>query len=130
MREVAPKLKARWVLVSLAVGALLAWADARAQNRPVQPRNQVPCHYVPNGDAVTIACVNGFWQTILPDGTIIEGNGMPDPNATANGSNIVIDGATGGPNIKGGQTVQPPTQVIPTPAPGQSYWYGLPPPQQ
>jgi hypothetical protein len=86
---------------------------------------QVPCWYVPQGIYTVFQCANGYFVTYMPDGTVVDGNGMPDPNATAQGSTIVINQGTGGPT---GQ-VTGPTQVIPTPAPGQFYYYGFPPPQ-
>jgi hypothetical protein len=113
-----------WGLVFGFVIWFLIVGVANAQNRPLRGNNPVPCHYVPNGAAITLQCANGYWHTTLPDGTIIEGNGMEDPNAGLRGSGIPIDG-NGSLNI-GRSAVTPPTQVAPVPAPNQHNLYGLP----
>jgi hypothetical protein len=95
--------------------------------RPGLAQNAVPCRYVPNGSNVTISCANGFWQTTTPDGEVFTGNGMPDPSATAQGSGIVINPATGGPSVGAGPTVTPPTQQLPLLAPHQAETYGFQP---
>lgn len=112
-----------WIAIAVGVWLTLivTTVSVFAQNRG---RNQVPCWYTPNGAAITIQCANGFWSTTMPDGTVVEGNGMTDPNATLRGSSIPLD-SNGGINISRGQ-VTPPTQVAPVPAPGQSNLYGLP----
>ena len=89
----------------------------------------VPCRYVPNGVNTTISCANGFWQTITPEGEVITGNGVPDPNASAAGSTIVINPSTGGPAVGAGPTVTPPTQTLPMLAPYQAEQYGFQPRQ-
>jgi hypothetical protein len=89
----------------------------------------VPCRYVPNGSNTTIACANGYWQTITPEGEVFSGNGVPDPSATAQGSGIVINPATGGPAVGAGPTVTPPTQQLPLLAPYQAEQYGFQPRQ-
>lgn len=114
-------MKYRWIVLGLAVGVGLAIADARAQT--------VQCHYVPNGSNNTIACDNGFWRTITPDGDEFTGMGSGDPSASAQGSGIVINPATGGIDITHGQTVTPPTQVLPQLAPYQAQQYGFTPRQ-
>jgi hypothetical protein len=92
----------------------LAWAE-------------VPCWHVPNGSNVTIQCANGFWQTITPDGEVFTGNGMPDPNATAQGSGIVINPGTGGPQVGPGGGVTAPQGQLPMLAPYQAEQYGFQP---
>ena len=84
---------------------------------------QVPCRYVPNGSNVTLACDNGYWQTTTPDGEVITGHGVGDPNADAAGSNIVINPATSWPT---GQVTAPPQQ-LPLLAPGQANQFGYQP---
>ena len=115
----------RFVYASIAAavvfGIVLAASDSRSQ--------QVPCRYVPNGSNITIACDNGYWQTTTPDGEVFTGAGMSDPNAGAQGSGIVINPATGGIDITHGQTVTPPTQVLPQLAPYQAQTYGFQPRQ-
>jgi hypothetical protein len=111
----------RWILAGAVAGVVLSIGT------PTRAQNNVPCRYVPNGFAVTIVCANGFWQTIMPDGTIEEGNGVFDPNGTVRGSSIPLDG-NGSIRIDRGQ-VTPPTQIIPTPAPGQGALYGYPSPE-
>ena len=91
---------------------------------------QVPCHYIGNGSNITIACANGYWQTITPEGEVHSGNGMPDPSAGAAGSSIVINPATGGPAVGAGPTVTPPTQQLPLLAPYQAEQYGFQPRQE
>lgn len=93
----------------------------------VYGQNAVPCRYVPNGSNVTISCANGFWQTTTPDGEVYTGNGMPDPSASARGSGIVINPATGGPSVGAGPTVTPPTQQLPLLAPHQAESFGFQP---
>ena len=88
---------------------------------------QVPCRYVPNGSNTTIACANGYWQTITPDGEVFTGNGTPDPSATAQGSGIVINPGTGGPNVGAGPSVTPPTAQLPMLAPHQAEQFGFQP---
>lgn len=107
-----------------------ARATAKAAQAPAGGQVLVPCWYVPNGAAITLQCANGFWQTIMPDGLVVTGHGMPDPNEAVRGSGLVINPGTGGPYIGNGPTVTPPTQVVPTPAPGQASQYGLPPLEQ
>jgi hypothetical protein len=107
--------------VMLGAGIVVAANSARAQ--------QVNCHYVPNGSNNTIACDNGFWRTITPDGEEFTGMGASDPSAGAQGSGIVINPATGGIDITHGQTVTPPTQVLPQLAPYQAQQYGFTPRQ-
>lgn len=116
------------MILGILVAAVVAFLVALC-SRDTQAQ-RVPCRYVPNGAAITIACANGYWVTTMPDGSVVEGMGMTDPNADVSGSGIVINPATGGPAVGAGPTVTPPTQVVPTPAPGQSYWYGLPVPQE
>jgi hypothetical protein len=88
---------------------------------------QAPCRYVPNGSNVTIACANGYWQTITPDGEVFTGNGSTDPSARAQGSGLVINPATGGPAIGAGPTVTPPTQQLPMLEPYQAQQFGFQP---
>lgn len=107
-----------WALLILAISGI---------GTPTRAQNRVPCWYVPNGFAVTIACANGFWSTIMPDGTVVEGNGTFDPNDNVRGSSIPLDG-NGSIRMDRPQ-VQPPTQIIPTPAPGQGGLYGYPTPE-
>jgi hypothetical protein len=92
-------------------------------------QNAVPCWYVPNGSNATMQCANGYWQTITPEGEVHSGNGMADPNASAAGSTIVINPATGGPATGAGPTVTPPTQQLPMLAPYQAEQYGFQPRQ-
>lgn len=89
----------------------------------------VPCWSVPNGVNSTVQCANGYWQTITPEGETYTGNGVADPSATAQGSSIVINPATGGPAIGAGPTVTPPTQQLPLLAPYQAEQYGFQPRQ-
>ena len=116
------------IVVGLAVGAGLASCDARSQQRHHPQPPPVTCQYVPNGANVTLYCSNGYWHTTTPDGAVITGNGMDDPNATARGSGIVIDPGTGGITLRG-STVTAPTQELPVPAPFQGPAYGHPVPQ-
>ena len=110
-----------WVVLGLSLVLLvITLAYAHAQQR-------VPCRYVPNGSNITIACANGFWQTITPDGEVFTGNGVSDPSATAQGSGIVINPGTGGPQTGAGPTVTPPTQQLPMLAPYQAEQYGFQP---
>ena len=88
---------------------------------------QVQCRYVPNGSNITISCSNGFWRTVTPEGEEFTGNGVPDPSASAAGSTIVINPATGGPAVGAGPTVTPPTQQLPMLAPYQAEQYGFQP---
>jgi hypothetical protein len=108
------------VIAGLAI--VLLGTSAHAQN-------VVPCWYVPNGVNNTVQCANGYWQTITPEGDIFMGNGISDPNATAQGSGIVINPATGGPFVGAGTTVTPPTQVLPMLEPYQAQQYGFQPRQ-
>lgn len=93
-------------------------------------KNGVPCWAVPNGVNSTIQCANGYWQTITPEGEVFDGVGRTDPSATARGSAITIDPATGGPvtNSKS-LSVTPPTQVLPMLEPYQAQQYGFQPRQ-
>ncbi len=109
-----------WLALALALIVLLITSTH------AQP---VPCRYVPNGVNITIACANGFWQTTTPEGEVITGNGVGDPNADASGSTIVINPATGGPAVGAGPTVTPPTQTLPMLAPYQAEQFGLQPRQ-
>jgi hypothetical protein len=84
---------------------------------------------VPNGVNATTQCANGYWQTITPEGEVFTGNGPTDPSATARGSSIVINPATGGPFVGAGPTVTPPTQVLPMLEPYQAQQYGFQPRQ-
>ena len=84
----------------------------------------VRCWPVANGAAATMACDNGYWHTIMPDGTVITGNGYVDPNAGLPGSRIVIDPSTSLPT----GNVIPPEPTVATPGPGQWYYGGYPPP--
>jgi hypothetical protein len=102
-----------FALLGVAIG------NVKAQN--------VPCWYVPNGSNITTQCANGFWQTITPDGEVFTGNGRSDPSASAAGSSIVINPATGGPFVGAGTTVTPPTQVLPMLEPYQANTYGFQP---
>jgi type 1 fimbria pilin len=109
-------------LIQVAVaGLMLATLPAQAQS--------VPCWYVPNGSNNTIQCANGFWRTVTPDGEEFTGNGMTDPSASAQGSGIVINPGTGGPNVGAGPTVTAPTQTLPMLEPYQSQQYGFQPRQ-
>jgi hypothetical protein len=110
-----------WVLLALAL-LLLLITTTMAQQRP-------PCWYVPNGVNTTTQCANGYWQTITPEGEVYSGNGMPDPSASAQGSTIVINPATGGPSVGAGPTVTPPTQQLPMLAPYEAQTYGFQPRQ-
>lgn len=121
-------MKFKWIVIGLAVGVALAIVDARAQSPP-RGQNGVPCWSVPNGSNTTIQCANGYWYTTTPDGETFTGNGMVDPSATAQGSGIVINPATGGIDIIHGQTVTPPTQNLPQLAPYQAEAYGFQPRQ-
>jgi hypothetical protein len=108
----------------ISIVALLAGVTvAQAQN------NRVPCWPVPNGSNNTIQCANGYWHTITPDGEEFSGNGQTDPSARAAGSSIVIDPTKGGPFVGAGQTVVPPTQVLPMLEPYQAQQYGFQPRQ-
>jgi hypothetical protein len=104
---------------------------AQARQVPtVQTPQGVYCWPVYNGaDVQSFQCNTGYWYTVMPDGTVQTGNGMADPGATARGSTIVIDPATGGPSLKGPTVTAPPTGLIPTPAPYQGPMYGYPLPQ-
>lgn len=97
--------------------------------RPGLAQNGVPCRYVPNGANITIACANGYWVTTTPEGEVYSGNGVGDPNETAQGSGIVINPGTGGPAVGAGPTVTPPTQQLPLLAPYQAEQYGFQPRQ-
>jgi len=113
-----------WLLIGAAILiAVLIWLIAPALGQTV------PCRYVPNGSNVTISCANGYWQTTTPEGEVITGNGVPDPNASAAGSSIVINPATGGPAVGAGPTVTPPTQNLPLLAPYQAEQFGFQPRQ-
>jgi hypothetical protein len=96
-----------------------------------QVKAQTPCWEVPNGLNRTMQCANGYWQTVTPEGAVFTGNGQTDPSASAIGSNLVINPATGGPNINPvlGPTVTPPTQVLPMLEPYQAGTYGFTPRQ-
>jgi hypothetical protein len=96
---------------------------------PALAQNAVPCWPVPNGVNNTIQCANGYWHTTTPEGEVFTGMGMSDPNASAAGSSIVINPATGGPFVGAGPTVTPPTQVLPQLAPHQANTYGFMPRQ-
>jgi len=100
--------------------------QGRVQYVQTQQRAQV-CWYSPNGYYTTFQCSNGYFVTYTPDGTVVDGV-ISDPNETVRGSGITIDPGTGGISLRG-QAVTPPTQIVPTPAPGQWYQYGYPPPQ-
>ena len=110
----------RAIIIGLILGAVLHGA-AKAQN--------VPCWAVPNGVNSTVQCQNGFWITTTPEGETFTGNGMTDPSASASGSTIVINPATGGPYVGAGTTVTPPTQVLPMLEPHQAQSYGFQPRQ-
>src|SRR5262249_14530625 len=71
----------------------------RRQTTPAQlnVQNASACWYVPNGQATTLQCNTGYWQTIMPDGTVVDGVGVIDPNAGLQGSMIQVNPATGGP---------------------------------
>jgi len=116
-----------WLLVGIFVGAaLMTWGFNKAR---AQQQRQVPCWPVPNGSNATTQCANGYWQTITPDGEVFTGNGMTDPSASARGSAIGINPATGGPVTGTGQgsSVTPPTQVLPMLEPHQAGQYGFQP---
>jgi hypothetical protein len=110
-----------WCVLALALVALLVTST--------MAQNAVPCRYVPNGVNITIACANGFWQTTTPEGEVITGNGVGDPNDGAAGSTIVINPATGGPAVGAGPTVTPPPQQLPMLAPYQAEQFGFQPRQ-
>lgn len=97
------------------------------------PQNSVPCWEVYNGANRTIQCANGYWQTVTKDGMVYDGNGTFDPNEGANGSSIVINPATGGPNTGTGPSVQAPNAStngnLPVLAPYQGPMYGYPLPE-
>jgi hypothetical protein len=84
---------------------------------------QTQCWAVPNGVNNTIQCANGFWRTITPEGEEFTGAGMTDPNASAAGSNLVINGPKLGPQVT------PPTQVLPMLEPYQAGSFGFQPRQ-
>jgi hypothetical protein len=109
------------VLVTLLIIFLITSTMAQSGAQPV------PCRYVPNGSNITIACANGFWQTITPDGEVFTGQGMSDPHETMRGSGIVINPGTGGPQTGLGGGVTPPTQQPQLLAPGQAEQFGLQP---
>jgi hypothetical protein len=111
--------------VMLGAGIVVAANSARAQ----QPQNAVQCWAVPNGVNSTVRCANGYWITTTPEGETFTGNGMSDPSASASGSTIVINPATGGPYVGAGTTVVPPTQVLPMLEPYQAQQYGFQPRQ-
>jgi hypothetical protein len=113
----------RRLIVTAMVGLLALPAQAENQRR------QVPCWPVPNGVNSTVQCANGYWQTITPEGEVFTGNGRTDPSASAQGSGIVINPATGGPFVGAGPTVTPPTQVLPMLEPYQGQAYGFQPRQ-
>lgn len=106
-------------LIGVAVG------EARSQNtiKPVPLQRPAPqgvqCKPIPNGEAQTIVCDNGYWITTMPDGSVHHGNGVIDPNARLHGSRINNDPVTGQP-----RGVIPPDQSA-SPGPGQ-WWYGSP----
>lgn len=104
------------------VATLLITDQCRAQKA-------VPCWAVPNGVNSTVQCANGYWITTTPEGETFTGNGMTDPSASAAGSTIVINPATGGPYVGAGATVTPPTQVLPMLEPHQAGAYGFQPRQ-
>ena len=87
----------------------------------VRGGNAVPCWMVANGTALTLQCANGYFHSTLPDGTIIDGNGMADPTATNPGSTIPMDG---GGSIINRANVQPPPPNQINAAPGQWYYHG------
>lgn len=87
---------------------------------------QTNCWPIPNGMAFTIVCANGFWSSVMPDGTIEQGNGMYDPSASNPGSSIPL-GQQKGVIDQGAVTPPPPNQR--NPAPGQWYYYGGEAPQ-
>lgn len=84
-------------LLGIAGLALVIVSDARAQ---------VQCRPVPNAYAFTMVCSNGYYYSILPDGTVVDGNGTPDPNDTMQGSTFRIDPLTSKPTGR----VDAPTQ--------------------
>lgn len=118
------------VAVFILTIVLLFSESASAQQTKGTQQSAVPreraifCWPIANGMAQTLQCDNGYWITTMPDGTVIDGNGIPDPNANQLGSRITIDPGTSRPT----GNVIPPEPITPTPAPGQWY-YGFPPPQ-
>lgn len=125
-------MRALMSFLGLLIAALLfVWALTsvieQARSETLRRDRPVACREIPNGAARTIACDNGYWITTMPDGTVIDGMGITDPNATALGSTIRIDPRTGGP-VSNGQNVTAPDGTIATPGPGQ-WWYGHPAPQ-
>lgn len=84
---------------------------------PIGAQAQVRCVPVPNAYAFTVVCNTGYWWSINPDGSVIDGNGVPDHNNAMQGSTIKINPLTGGPTGR----VEAPTQEMPTP-------YGAPKP--
>ena len=69
-------------------------------------------------ESYTVQCSNGYWQTHHADGTVVEGNGVIDPNAGARGSTIGIYNASR-PN---GQVTGPGN--LPEDAPHQAPMWG------
>ena len=115
----------------LAIGAILGYAlmlnycsGISAQQRGRAP-NSVPCWTVPNGAAFTTQCANGWFMSLMPDGTVVEGV-MTDPHATNPGSTIPMDDK-GNIINRGAVQASPPNQS--NAAPGQWYYYGGRPPE-
>lgn len=110
----------RLALVTWALLVPVAAAVGNAQQRP-------SCWYAyVTPDSYTIQCANGYWQTVMQDGTVVHGNGILDPNATARGSTIVLDKATGGPSLKGDSMIATPGNP-PLEAPHQGTLWGQQP---
>jgi len=107
------------IAAGLTLGILLAMHDAHSQGR-------VTCRAVPNGANNTIACSNGYWRTITPDGETFDGMGIQDPSENMRGSTLGINPATGGPvtNSNQGPAVQAPSQQPTINGPG-AQTYGL-----
>ena len=89
-------------LLGIAGLALVLVSDARAQ---------VQCRPVPNAYAFTMVCSNGYWWSVLEDGTVVDGNGAFDRNADMQGSTFEISPLTSKPTGR----VTAPTQQAPTP---------------
>lgn len=103
-------------------------APSSSQGRPAPRIVQPYCWlaYV-TPDSHTVQCNNGFWQTQMADGSIVQGNGIIDPNARAPGSSIGINPATGGPSLKGDSVVTAPQGQIELEAPHQGPLWGQQP---
>jgi hypothetical protein len=108
--------------IGVPLGALMGLLLAA---EPLPAQNRVPCWTVPNGAAFTTQCANGWFMSLMPDGTVVEGV-LTDPTATNPGSTIPMDDK-GNVINRGAVQAPPPNQN--NAAPGSWYYYGGQPPQ-